>query len=264
MEVDHTPTLNHMFTEARGHRLEYQWLDGEPDATPLVFLHEGLGSIDLWRDFPADVVAGSDHPGLVFSRYGHGRSDGLDGPRDSRFMHDEALVVLPGLIEDLVGQPPILVGHSDGASISLIYAGSGYPVKGLVLIAPHVMVETPGLGQIAFLKEQYETGDLGGRLAKYHDNEEATFRAWADVWLSESFAAWDIEHYLSTITCPILMIQSREDDYGSLDHLDIIEASVSGPVSRLEVDGNSHSPHLTKAEIVTESTVRFIDELRLV
>ena len=140
LEVDHTPTLNHVFTEARGHRLDYQWLGEKSNVTPLVFLHEGLGSIGLWRDYPRDVAEGSGHPALVYSRYGHGRSDRLREPRTPHFMHDEALQVLPGLVDVLVGGPPILIGHSDGASIALIYAGSGYPVKGMVLIA----VDLPG------------------------------------------------------------------------------------------------------------------------
>ncbi len=261
LEVDHTPTLNDVFTEAHGHRLEYQWLDGKSESTPLVFLHEGLGSIELWRDFPSDVVAGTDRAGLVFSRYGHGRSDTPAGSRTTRYMHDEALDVLPGLIDNLVGRPPILVGHSDGASISLIYAGSGYPVNGLVLVAPHVMVERHGLDQIAFLNNSYRAGDLATRLAKYHDDSDALFRGWADVWLSKDFALWNLEEYLSAITCPILMIQSRDDDYGSLEHLDIIETSVSGPVDRLLVEGSSHSPHLTESRLVTEATVNFITQL---
>jgi len=261
LEVDHTPTLNDVFTEAHGHRLEYRWLGAKSESTPLVFLHEGLGSIDLWRDFPSDVVAGTNHAGLVFSRYGHGRSDTLAGSRPARYMHDEAIDVLPELIDDLVGRPPILVGHSDGASISLIYAGSGYPVEGMVLIAPHVMVEDYGLDQIVFLNNSYQSGDLAKRLAKYHDGPEALYRGWADVWLSEEFTSWDLEEYLSAITCPILMIQSRDDDYGTLEHLDIIEDSVSGPVARLLVKGSSHSPHLTESRLVTEATVNFITQL---
>jgi len=261
LEVDHSPTLNQVFTEARGHRLEYQWPGNRSESTPLVFLHEGLGSIDLWRGFPADVVAGSDHPGLVFSRYGHGRSDPLTEPLSPRFMHEEALEVLPGVVDDLVGQPPILVGHSDGASISLIYAGSDYPVKGLVLIAPHVMVERKGLDQIAHLNESHGTSDLTDRLAKYHDNPDSLFMGWANVWLSEEFRRWNLEEHLPGITCPILMIQSKEDDYGTLDHLDLIERSAKGRIERLELQGHSHSPHLSHRELVTEATAQFIQEL---
>jgi len=256
-----------MFTEASGHRLEYRWLGNKSQTTtgvtPLVFLHEGLGSIDLWREFPLDVVIESDHPGLVYSRYGHGHSDPLAEPRTPRFMHDEALEILPGLVDDLVGRPPILVGHSDGASISLIYAGSGYPVQGLILIAPHVIVEAPGLDQIKLIKESYDNSDLATRLSKYHDDAEALFKGWTGVWLSEPFASWAIEEFLSAITCPILMIQSRDDDYGSLTHLDIIEASVAGPVTRVEIEGNSHSPHLSAPEMVTKVAAEFIRDIDL-
>lgn len=250
-----------MFTEARGHRLEYRRFGDDSGPHPIVFLHEGLGSIELWRDFPENVVAGSDHPGLVFSRYGHGHSDPLTGPRSPRFMHEEALEVLPGVIDDLVGRPPILVGHSDGASISLIYAGSGYQVRGLILIAPHVMVEETGLAQVAHLNSSHEKSNLADRLAKYHDNPESLFRGWADVWLSEEFRSWNLEEYLPGITCPVLMIQSREDVYGTLDHLDIIESQVSGSVTRLEVNGSSHSPHLSHPGLVTDATIRFINEI---
>jgi pimeloyl-ACP methyl ester carboxylesterase len=247
-----------VFTEARGHHLEYQWLNEKSDATPLVFLHEGLGSIDLWRDFPSHVAVESDHPALVYSRYGHGHSDQLREPRTPHFMHDEAQESLPGLVDELVGRPPILVGHSDGASISLIYAGLGYPVEGLVLIAPHVMVETLGLRKIRSIADSYETTKLRTRLSKYHDDAEGLFGGWADVWLSDSFASWNIKEYLSKISCPILMIQCREDAYGSLKHLDIIEGSTSGPVTRLEIEGDSHSPHLSSPDIAREAAVDFI------
>ena len=176
-------------------------------------------------------------------------------------MHDEALDVLPGLVDELGGRPPILVGHSDGASISLIYAGSGYPVEGLVLIAPHVMVETLGLSQIKSIADSYERTDLATRLNKYHDDAEGLFRGWADVWLSDSFASWNIEAYLSDISCPILMIQSSDDDYGSLNHLDIIEDSVSGPVTQLVIEGSSHSPHLSAPDVVRGATVNFLRDL---
>ena len=134
-------------------------------------------------------------------------------------------------------------------------------MKGLVLIAPHVMLETQGLDQIAFLSDAYDSTDLADRIAKYHDNSEATFRAWADVWLSKEFSSWNLEEFLPGITCPIVLIQSKEDDYGTLKHLDIIESSVSGPVDRLEVEGMSHSPHLSHSAVVVEATVRFIKQL---
>ena len=247
-----------MYIEARGHHLDYEWLGSQNEHTPLVFLHEGLGSIELWRTYPSDVVAGTERRGLVFSRYGHGRSDVLEGHRNERFMHEEALRVLPGLIDDLVGEAPILIGHSDGASISLIYAGSGYPVLGMVLIAPHVMVETTGLGRIEELNTEFAATDLSDRLGKYHDDPAAVFRGWADVWLSDQFRDWNLEEYLQSLACPILMIQSENDAYGTLEHLDIIEAQARGPVERLVVPGASHSPHLTHSEVVTAKTIDFV------
>ena len=250
-----------VYVEPRGHSLRYRRLGEDSDETPLVFLHEGLGSIDLWRDFPANLAAAAGHPALVYSRYGHGWSDPLTDGRTSRFMHDEALEFLPNLIDDLVGEGPILIGHSDGASIALIYAGTGYAVRGLVLIAPHVMVEQPGLDKIASLKLQYETTDLAARIGTHHSDGESTFRAWSDVWLSEDFKSWNLEEFLPPIDVPILLIQSREDGYGSPKHLDIIERAVSGPVQRVLVDGDSHSPHLSHADLVTDATVNFVTSL---
>lgn len=247
-----------VYVDHRGHHLEYEWIEGSTGGAPLVFLHEGLGSVELWRDFPRQVATATDRRGLVYSRYGHGRSDRLQRPRSPQFMHEEALQSLPGLVDDLVQTTPVLVGHSDGASISMIYAGSGHLVDMMVLIAPHVMVEPHGLHQIRSLAASFDDGDLESRMSRYHDDPRSTFHGWADVWLSEEFTEWNISEFLEMIECPILLVQSSKDDYGTLRHLDLIEDSVSGPTQRLVVEGTSHSPHLSHAEEVTEAVVDFV------
>ncbi|HKX75958.1 MAG TPA: alpha/beta hydrolase [Acidimicrobiia bacterium] len=246
------------FVEVAGHRLHYRLLPGRDQATPLLFLHEGLGSIELWRDFPQRVTEQSGHPGLVFSRYGYGWSQPQRERRQPNYMHVEAQEVLPRLIEELLDRTPILIGHSDGASISIIYAGSGHPVAGLVLLAPHVFTEEQGLSAIATQRASFPESDLGEKMAKYHTDPETTFYGWADAWLSSEFRSWNLERYLSPIECPVLLIQCEEDEYGSLRQLDAIEEQVTGPVERLVVPGSGHSPHLVDPELVTEAVTRFV------
>jgi len=246
------------YIQISGQRLHYRFLGPDTDETPLVFLHEGLGSIDLWRDFPAEVAARSGHPGLAYSRRGYGQSDPLRQPRPLDYLQREALDVLPTLLDDLVSAPPILIGHSDGASISIVYAGSGYPVAGLVLIAPHVFVEEDGLNSIRAIYESFPGSGLTEKMAKYHLDPEATFRGWAEAWLHPGFRAWSIEEYLLGIRCPVLLIQCVDDEYGSMRQLEAIESQVSGPVERLVVPGEGHSPHLVHPEMVAEGILRFI------
>ena len=247
--------------EIAGDQLHCEWLGPDSDRAPLVFLHEGLGSVELWRDFPATVTAGSGHPGLVFSRVGHGWSEPITGSRDHGFMHYEALKVLPEVIESLVGRRPVLIGHSDGASIALIHAGSGFQVEGLVLIAPHVFVEAAGVARIGVARESYTTSDMPARMGKYHREPDRTFYGWADVWLSPDFRDWNLEEFLPNISCPTLLVQSTNDEYGSLQQLDAIETGLPFGAERLEVPGTSHSPHLSEKDLVTTATIDFIRSL---
>lgn len=247
-----------LFMEIAGRRLHYRWLSPDSTGAPVVFLHEGLGSVDLWRDFPQDLVEACGRPGLNYSRYGNGWSDPLTEPRSPEYMHDEALRALPEVVDRLVSRPPILVGHSDGASIALIYAGSGHPVEGLVLLAPHVYTEPEGLRSIAAIRDGFPTSDLPERMGKYHADPEATFLGWADIWLSPAFRDWNIEEYLPGVTCPVLLVQGDEDEYGTTAQLDAIEGSVPVSVERLMVPGAGHSPHLADPDLVTEVSARFI------
>ncbi|HJQ76762.1 MAG TPA: alpha/beta hydrolase [Acidimicrobiia bacterium] len=249
------------FVDLSGKRLHYVRLGPDHDATPIVFLHEGLGSIELWRGFPEGVVTATGHPGLVYSRYGNGWSDPLTEARPADYMHVEALEVLPELVDRLVGTPPILLGHSDGASIALMYAGSGHAVAGLVLIAPHVFVEPETRTSIASLSDGFPGSDMAAKMSKYHAEPETTFTGWAGVWLSPDFQGWNIEQYLPGVTCPTLLIQGAADEYGTVRQLDAIERGVGGPIRRLLVPGAGHSPHLSHPDQVVDSVVRFIGGL---
>jgi pimeloyl-ACP methyl ester carboxylesterase len=243
--------------DAGGHQLHYVRLGGS-EGTPVIFLHEGLGSVELWRGFPADVAAGARQPGIVYSRHGNGWSEPLTEPRRPEYMHREGLETLPDVVDAHVDRPPILVGHSDGASIALIYAGAGHPVAGLVLIAPHVVVEEEGLDSIRAIRDSFATSDLGERMAKYHSDPEGTFFGWADIWLDPEFRSWNIEEYLSEVRGPTLVIQGTDDEYGTIRQVEIIEEGIEGPVDRLIVDDAGHSPHLTHPAMVTGTVIDFI------
>lgn len=256
-----TPGDEAAFMEADGRRLHYRLAGVHPGEAPLLFLHEGLGSVELWRDFPDDLVDACGRQGFLYSRYGNGWSDPLTEPRLPDYMHDEALRSLPEIVDRVAPRPPVLVGHSDGASIALIYAGSGHPVEALVLLAPHVFTEPGGLASIAAVRDRFPTSDLPDKMARYHADPEATFYGWADVWLSQAFQTWNIEEYLPAINCPILLVQGDEDEYGTTSQLDAIERSVGGPVERLLVGGAKHAPHLAEPALVTETTARFISGL---
>ena len=192
---------------AAGHAVNYEWV-GEGGAQ-LVFLHEGLGSIRQWRDFPARVAEATGCRALVYDRYGYGQSDVLQEPRRSvRFMHDEALTFLPEIREELGLNDCVLVGHSDGASIALIHAGAGYRTRGVAVMAPHVFIEPVCLSSIEKAKVSFETTDLATRLGRYHRDARRTFYGWADVWTEENFKRWDIRaEYLERIDVPVLAIQ---------------------------------------------------------
>jgi pimeloyl-ACP methyl ester carboxylesterase len=235
--------------------LEVAELEGAEPA--LVFLHEGLGSLGLWRDFPDRVARATGRRALVYSRAGHGQSDIPDEDRTPEFMHEEALDVLPGLLENAGIENPVLVGHSDGGSIALIHA-SRHPVAALVLLAPHVFVEDITVASIEEARETFATTDLGERMARYHRDPERTFRLWNDIWLAPEFRSWNIEDVLSGVTAPTLLIQGEHDQYGTLAQIDAIERGVSGPVSRVVLDCR-HAPHLEAPEETLAAAVRFLD-----
>lgn len=218
---------------------------GEGDTAPLVFLHEGLGSIQSWKGFPERLAAATGRRAVVYSRSGYGSSDPAALPRPVGYMHAEALEVLPELLDHLEVDRPVLVGHSDGASIALIHAGgSGRPISGLVLLAPHVFVETVTLSAIRAARSSYEHGDLRRRLARYHADVDNAFRGWNDVWLSPDFASWSIEEHLPSISSPTLVVQGWDDPYGTVEQVERIRAGVTGPVLVHLLASCGHAPHL--------------------
>ena len=248
------------FLTAAGHRLEYEWIEGSNSDKPaLVFLHEGLGSIRQWRDFPLRVAKATGCPALVYSRYGYGHSDVLAEPRRSvRFMHEEALEALPAVLAETGIRAPILVGHSDGASIALIYAGAGNPVRALALMAPHVFVEEVCIRSIEQARRDFETTDLPQRLAKYHRDPRRSFYLWNDVWLDPEFLDWNIEEYLPGVTCPVLAIQGRDDQYGTMAQPRAIALKVRGPCELVELERCGHSPFRDQPEATLDAVSRFV------
>jgi pimeloyl-ACP methyl ester carboxylesterase len=232
------------FLKVAGRTLSYEWVGEERGQPALVFLHEGLGSIRQWRDFPARVAAATGARALVYDRYGYGQSDVLQEPRRTvQFMHQEGLESLPALLSALEIQEPILVGHSDGASIALIHAGAGHEVRGVVAMAPHVFIEPICLSSIAKASQTFESTDLPQRLGRYHRDARKTFYGWADVWLDPQFKGWDIrDDYLPKVGCPVLAIQGHDDEYGTMAQLDEIEARVAAPCTLLKLENCGHSP----------------------
>ena len=256
--------------ECRGRHvnIEYDWLAPHSPGMLLVFLHEGLGSLAMWRGFPKALCEATGCRGLVYSRPGYGRSSSLWTDRlwPPEFMHIEAREILPRVLSaldiDTAAAPPVLVGHSDGASIALIYAGT-HPelVSGIAAMAPHIMVEGVTIKSIANLRDEFLSGDLPGRLGKYHSNVQAVFSGWATAWLQPQFREWDIRSLLCAIKCPMLLIQGADDQYGSMAQIDGILAAVPRAAA-LKLEHCAHSPHIDQAAAVTEAIGHFLSTLR--
>lgn len=239
-----------------GLRLEVLDLPGGSAEPPLVLLHEGLGSVGLWRGLPGELHRTTGRRTIAFSRFGHGRSAPPRSPRTPAFFHEEALDLLPELLERLEAHEPVLVGHSDGASIALIHAAH-HRVTALVLLAPHAFVEDVTVNEIRDTREQFRCGTLRERLARHHEDPDAAFWGWCDVWLDPAFRAWTLDDEASRLTVPTLLIQGADDPYGSLAQLDRIEARARAPIERLVLPGG-HSPHLDHPERVLEAIADFV------
>ncbi|HEV2548937.1 MAG TPA: alpha/beta hydrolase [Stellaceae bacterium] len=247
------------FIDVGEHRLEIARITGDARRPSLVFLHEGLGSVAMWRDFPAKLARATGAPAIVYSRLGYGRSDPITAPRRVRYMHEEALVTLPALRQKLALDDVVLIGHSDGASIALIHAGSGaFPVRALVLEAPHVFVEDVSIAGIEAAREAYATTDLPKRLARYHEDVESAFRGWNDAWLDPDFRAWNIEEFLPGVRVPVLAIQGEDDQYGTLAQVNAIERGVAGAFEKLVLANCGHSPHRDQEPAVLRAMTDFI------
>ncbi len=214
----------------------------------------------MWRDFPGRLASATGCGALVYSRIGYGASDPVRGPRPVRYMHDEALEVLPAVLEHFKLGKVILFGHSDGASIALVHAGAhSSSVLGLIVEAPHVFVESISIEGIERITADYETARLRERLARHHGrNTDSMFRGWSGVWLSSEFREWNIEEYLPAIECPVLVVQGEDDHYGTLKQVDAVAAQVKGPVESLILPHCGHSPHAERPDEVLAAAARFL------
>lgn len=238
---------------------------GRPPASgvpaPIVFLHEGLGSVAMWRDWPAEVCAATGRDGIVYSRRGYGRSEPVSDVRGAGrlapdYMHREALDVLPRLLSALGIVRPVLLGHSDGGSIALLHA-SRHPAAACVVMAPHVIVEDISVESITQARQAYESGDLRKRLERYHAHVDGAFWQWNDIWLSPAFRTFDIRPDCRRITAPVLAIQGLDDPYGSLRQIDEI-APTLGPFEAEKLPACGHSPHRDQPQATAGRVVRFL------
>ncbi|MBT8356821.1 MAG: alpha/beta hydrolase [Deltaproteobacteria bacterium] len=260
-----SPKRDTEYLTVRGRNLEIVWHGPGPNEAPtLIFLHEGLGCVDMWRDFPAKLAEITGCGSLVYSRLGYGRSDPCDLPRPTRYMHDEGLEVLPELIKAAHIRECILIGHSDGGSIALIYAGGtpAIPLRGMITEAAHVYCESINIQSIRQAKEEYLKGNLAEKLKKYHGaNTECAFRGWNEAWLHPDFLSWNIEEYLPGINAPILIIQGEDDNYGTIAQVETIAEKTSGISEIRMLTECGHSPHKDRGDTVLEVMQRFIKKI---
>ena len=249
---------------ADGKRLECRYWGRTPEVAPtLVLLHEGLGSATLWKDFPEKLAASTGYGVFAYSRAGYGRSDPATLPRHLDYMTREAVDVLPRVLEAIGFRRGVLLGHSDGASIAAIYAGSvkDFRVRGLCLISPHFFTEPEGLASIAEAKLHYETSDLRERLARHHGDVDNAFRGWNEAWLDPGFKAWNIEDAIAYIRVPVFAVQGRDDQYGTLAQIDALRNGLYSPLDVEILDGCRHSPHLERPDETLAMVTDFLARL---
>jgi pimeloyl-ACP methyl ester carboxylesterase len=237
--------------------LETRWF-GAPAPRALVFLHEGLGSVAQWRGTPEAIARAAGLPAFAYSRRGYGQSPPVAVPRPLSYMHDEA-AALPAVLADAGITEPLLIGHSDGASIAIIAAGEGLvAARALVLIAPHVFVEDVSVASIARAADAYRTGDLRAKLARYHADVDGAFWGWNRAWLDPAFRRWNLEPYLPRLTAPVLVVQGTADAYGTLAQVDAIARQTGGPVETMLVDGAGHAPFRDAPDAVHARIAAFL------
>ena len=249
------------FLDIGAQRLEYRFVGPLPGKAPtLVLLHEGLGCVGLWGDFPDRLSAATGAGVFVYSRAGYGRSSPVKLPRPLSYMHDEAHETLPRLLDAIGFERGLLVGHSDGASIAAIYAGShqDHRVGGLVLIAPHFFTEDPGIAAIVKAKKAYETGDLRARLSRWHADVDNTFKGWNDAWLDPEFRKWDITEFLAYIRVPVLIVQGEDDQYGTAKQIEIAQQECYCPVEVALLPGARHSPQRDAPDATLKVVSEFV------
>jgi pimeloyl-ACP methyl ester carboxylesterase len=253
---------------AGGRRLEYAWFGPGPEAAPtLVFLHDGLGCVGTWRDVPATLAAATGCGALVYSRAGYGASETRPAPWPVGFMHDEALITLPQVLAATGVRDGFLVGHSDGASISLIYAagqpgaGSGW-LRGVVLESAHVFVEPISVESVARVPALYRGTELARRMETFHGaNAASCLESWVEVWLRDEFLPWSILDLLPRVRCPVLAMQGEQDVFGTLAQLRAIASGCGGPVETLVIPSCGHTPHRQQREATLAAMARFVRRL---
>jgi pimeloyl-ACP methyl ester carboxylesterase len=242
-----------------GRRIEYRFV--EPTAAngiDLVMLHEGLGSVSLWREFPEQLARATGCRTLVYSRHGYGRSSPLDAPRGVDYMHEEARLWLPSILARLGVRRPVLFGHSDGASIALIHAARPESdVTGVVALAPHVKVEDLTVRSIGAAKAAYMESEWRSRLSRHHADVDAAFWGWNRIWLDPAFRGWNIEALLTSIRCPILAIQGQDDEYGTMEQIASI-ARAAPDTRLLALPACRHSPHRDQPQAVLAAAQEFV------
>jgi pimeloyl-ACP methyl ester carboxylesterase len=252
------------FLELTPLRLEYRMIGPRPDAAPtIVMLHEGLGSVALWGDFPDKIAAATGAGVFAYSRAGYGQSTGVKLPRTTAFMEEEACEVLPRVLDAIGFRRGFLLGHSDGGSIAAIYAGSvqDHRVRGLVLIAPHFFAEEMGLAEIRRARKSFETGALRERLKSWHADVDTAFHSWNEPWLHPDFEKWDITEALSYIRVPILIVQGENDQYGTLRQIEIARRECFCPVEAVVLPGIRHIPYREAPGLTLDAVAEFIGRL---
>jgi pimeloyl-ACP methyl ester carboxylesterase len=245
-------------------RLEYRMIGPRPnEAATIVMLHEGLGSADLWGEFPEKIAAATGAGVFTYSRAGYGRSSVGALPRSPFFMDEEACAVLPRVLEKIGFRRGLLLGHSDGASIAAIYAGSvqDHRVRGLVLIAPHFFTEEIGLAEIRRAREAFAEGALRDKLKRWHDDVDCAFRSWSEPWLSPQFRKWDITEALRYIRVPILIVQGEHDQYGTIKQVEAAQQECFCPVETAVLPGIRHVPYREAPELTLRTIAEFINRL---
>ncbi|HZC56580.1 MAG TPA: alpha/beta hydrolase, partial [Xanthobacteraceae bacterium] len=245
-------------------RLEYRMIGPRPGAAPtIVMLHEGLGSTGLWGSFPDDIAAATGAGVFVYSRSGYGKSPPGNMPRTTAFLNEEACEVLPRVLDAIGFQRGLLLGHSDGASIAAIYAGSmqDHRVRGIVLIAPHFFTEEKGLAEIRRAGKSFAGGALREKLAPWHADVDCAFRSWNEPWLHRDFATWDITDALGYIRVPVLVVQGEDDQYGTLRQVEIVKEECYCPVETAIFPGVRHVPQREAPELTLDTIVDFINRL---
>jgi pimeloyl-ACP methyl ester carboxylesterase len=240
--------------------LEYRMIDPAPDEAPtIIMLHEGLGSVGLWGDFPDKLQAATGAGVFVYSRAGYGASTRVELPRPLDYMHSEALDVLPKLLDKIGFRRGLLLGHSDGASIAAIYAGGAgdHRVRGVAMIAPHFVVEDISVRSIAEIKNAYENAELRAKLARWHGDVDNAFYGWNGAWLDPRFRGWDISEYLAYIRVPVAILQGADDQYGTIRQIEIAREECYCPVDATIIPGAGHSPHREAAETTLNTISEF-------